>query len=35
MVKVNPHDVEGATDVKPFGWADYAFIAETENLAAR
>src|ERR1700730_15643167 len=34
MVKVNPHDVESATDVSPFGWADYAFIAETENFAA-
>src|SRR6266478_662601 len=34
MVKVNPRDVESATDVKPFGWADYAFIAETEDFAA-
>ena len=35
MVKVNPRDVESATDVTPIGWADYAFIAETENFAAR
>src|ERR1700690_4190293 len=34
MMKVNPHDVESATDVKPFGWTNYAFIAETEGLAA-
>src|ERR1700731_3555111 len=35
MMKVNPRDVESATDVKPFGWSDHAFIAETQNLAAR
>jgi hypothetical protein len=34
-MKVNARDVESATDVKPFRWADYAFIAETQNLAAR
>jgi hypothetical protein len=34
MVKVNPRDVESATDVKPFGWADYSFIPETEDFAA-
>src|SRR5580692_808229 len=35
MMKVNPRDVESAADVKPFRWADYAFIAETQNLATR
>ena len=35
MVKVNPRDVESATDVKPFRRADYAFIPETEDFAAR
>ena len=35
MMKINPRNVESATDIKPFGWADYAFIAETQNLAAR
>jgi hypothetical protein len=35
MMKVNPRDVESATDIKPFGWADDAFITETESLAAR
>jgi len=34
MVKVNPRDVESATDVKPFGRANDAFIAETEDFAA-
>ena len=34
-MKVNPRNIESATDVKPFGWADHAFIAETQNLAAR
>jgi hypothetical protein len=34
-MKVNARDVESATDVKPFRWANYAFITETENLAAR
>src|SRR5438477_810177 len=35
MMKVNSRNIKSATDVKPFGWADHAFIAETENLAAR
>src|ERR1700756_3438401 len=35
MMKVNPRNVESATDVKPFGWADHAFIAEAKNLATR
>src|ERR1700722_15834671 len=35
MMQVNPRNVESATDVKPFGWADHAFIAEAQNLAPR
>jgi hypothetical protein len=35
MMKVNARDVESATDVKPFRWADDPFIAETQNLATR
>src|ERR1700733_1243900 len=35
MMKVNARDVESATDVKPIGWTNNAFIAETQNLPAR
>src|SRR6266567_3704577 len=35
MMKIDPRNVESATDVKPFGWTDHPFIAETQNLATR
>src|SRR6201993_617758 len=35
MMNIHARNVERATDVKPFRWADDAFIAITQNLAAR
>src|ERR1700747_2491872 len=35
MMNIHPRHVESTTDVKPFRWADDAFIAKTQNLAAR
>src|ERR1700677_4777209 len=35
MMKINPRNVKSTSDVKPLGWADHAFIAETQNLAPR
>ena len=35
MMNIYPRNIESAADVKPFQWADDAFIAKTQNLATR